>query len=53
MTSTKAKEIIKNFQELALEYARKGEIDAVANINNCLAAFVEKYADVLHEEKGA
>ena len=50
MTANKVKEIIKNLGELALEYAKAGDIDTVANINASIADVVVKYQDVLKAE---
>lgn len=47
MTKEKVIEIIRNFQELALAYAMKGEIDVVANINASILDVVTRYQDIL------
>lgn len=47
MTKERAIEIIKNFESLSMEYAKKGEVDTVANIQASIAAFVKQYEDVL------
>ena len=47
MTNEKVIEIIRNFEELALEYANKGEIDTVANINASIADVAARYQDIL------
>lgn len=50
MTASKAKEILRYFGELALKYAKAGEIDTVANINASIADFVSQYEDVLNAD---
>lgn len=48
MTKERVIEIIKNFEELATQYAKQGEIDTVANINASIADVVSRYADLLN-----
>ena len=47
MTKPEVTTILKNLGELALEYAKKGELDTVASINNTIADVAKRYEDVL------
>lgn len=45
MTNYEYKEAMRKLSELALEYAKKGEIDVVANINNTIADLAKRYSE--------
>ena len=48
MTREQVIAIIKNFQQLANQYAQQGDVDTVNNINNSIADVTEKYKDILN-----
>lgn len=50
MTKSKIIATLKYLGELALEYANKGELDTVANINNTIADIATRYQDILTED---
>lgn len=45
MTNYEYKETMRKLGELALEYAKNGEIDVVVNINNTISDLAKRYSE--------